>query len=246
MRRILAGSVVMATAVLVGCHTITEELPTEPTTTTPSPAPATANLLTVPIPALTVGTTTPAPKPTATPAPAPGTPTPTPTPATAPPPAPAPPAPAPTPPPEETPSGGGGGGGGGADGCGAPLPPAISKVKVKIHIRGVNKYTLDSTPLVSGAKYCAKIGFTDGRTRCPVRPEGHPERHACEAYAVGLAEDTGRTGPTWTRNSSYCTDEDHSGCENHPDNQYLLWAYKSGFYEACVKGGVCGSVDVDR
>jgi len=79
-----------------------------------------------------------------------------------------------------------------------------------------------------------------------VRPEGHPERYACEAYAVGQALDTGRTGPTWTRNSSYCTDQESSGCENHPDNQYLLWAYDGGFYEACVKGGTCGSVDGQR
>ena len=135
--------------------------------------------------------------------------------------------------------------GGSADGCGAPLPPAVSKVKIKIHLRGPNKYTLDSTPLVGGSAYCKKIGFTDGRTKCPVRPEGHPERIACETYAVGRAQDTGRTGPTWTRNSSYCTDS-NSGCENHPDNQYLLWAYEAGFYEACVKSGTCGSVEVDR
>ena len=116
---------------------------------------------------------------------------------------------------------------------------------MKIHLRSTNKYTLDTTPIVAGQEYCRKIGFTDGRNRCPVRPEGHPERHSCEAYAVGQARDTGRTGPTWTRNSKYCTGKD-SGCANHPDNQYLLWAYKSGFYEACVKNGTCGSVQVDR
>ena len=101
-----------------------------------------------------------------------------------------------------------------------------------VHIRGSNKWTLDSTPLVAGAEYCAEIGFTDGRNRCPVRPEGHPEREACEAYTVGLAQDTGRTGPTWTRNGDYCNGSD---CENHPDNQYLLWARKGGHYMACVE-----------
>lgn len=238
MRRIPVGAVVAATAVLVGCHTITEELPTEPTeaTSTAAAAPATG-LLTVAIPALTVATTT-APTPTATPAP---TATPVPAPPPGPAPAPAPPPPAATPAPAPTPSGGGE-----FEGCGSPLPPPVAKVKTKIHLRGVNKYTLDATPLVGGAEYCREIGFTDGRNRCPVRQEGHPERHACEAYAVGIAEDTGRTGPTWTRNSGYCRGKESNGCENHPDNQYLLWAYKGGFYEACTKGGTCGSVNVDR
>jgi hypothetical protein len=116
-------------------------------------------------------------------------------------------------------------------------------MNVNIHIRGPNKYTLDSTPLVAGAEYCEKVGFTDGRNRCPVRPEGHPEREACEAYAVGFAEDTGRPGPTWTVNGNYCNG---NNCDNHPENQYLLWAYNDGRYRACAKNGTCGSVDVDR
>jgi hypothetical protein len=101
---------------------------------------------------------------------------------------------------------------------------------------------LDSTPLVKGADYCREIGYTDGRIRCPVRPDGHPEREACEAYVVGMAEDTGRTGPTWTRNGEYC---DGHWCENTPHNQYMLWAYDGGLYKACVESGVCGSVEVD-
>jgi hypothetical protein len=117
-------------------------------------------------------------------------------------------------------------------------------MKAKVHLRGPAMDTLDSTPLVGpNADYCAKIGFTDGRTFCPVRPEGAPDRSACEALVVGLAEDTGRPGPTWTRNGSYCTGE---ACENNPDNQYLLWAYKGGTYEACAQNGVCGTVEVDR
>jgi hypothetical protein len=115
---------------------------------------------------------------------------------------------------------------------------------MKIHLRGPSKYTLDATPLVAGVDYCAQIGYTDGRSRCPVRPEGHPDRVACETYAVGLARDTGRPGPTWTRNGGLCSDD--NGCENHPDNQYLLWAYEGGSYEACVQNGTCGSLFVDR
>jgi hypothetical protein len=114
---------------------------------------------------------------------------------------------------------------------------------VKIHIKGPAKYTIDSTPLVAGYEYCKEIGFTDGRNRCAVRPEGHPERRACEAYAVGAAEDTGRLGPTWFRNGEYC---DGFACENHPHNQYMVWAYKNGIYKACVQNGVCGHVKVKR
>jgi len=216
MPRISVGTVVAAGALLVGCHTITEELPTQPTEAN---KPAGTGVLTVSIPALTLAST-------------PATPTPTPTPAPDP-------APEPDPTPEPTPTTPVD-----AGGCGEPLPPPIQKVNVYIHIRGANKYTLDSTPLVAGYEYCKQIGFTDGRNRCPVRPEGHPERVACETYAVGLAQDTGRPGPTWRRDGGFCTDG--NGCENHPDNQYLLWAYVSGHYEACVQNGKCGSVDVVR
>ena len=107
-------------------------------------------------------------------------------------------------------------------------------MNAKIHIRGPNRWTLDSTPLVGpDAEYCRKIGFTDGRSFCPVRTEGAPDRVACEEYAVGHAKDTGRPGPTWYRNGELCTGNDD--CENHPDNQYLLWAYGSGPYKACTE-----------
>ena len=104
---------------------------------------------------------------------------------------------------------------------------------------------LDSTPLVGpDADYCAKIGFTDGRSICPVRPEGHPEREACELYVTGRAADTGRPGPTWYRGGGFCTGP-AAGCENHPDNQYQVLAYLGGTYKACARNGVCGEVVVD-
>ena len=131
-------------------------------------------------------------------------------------------------------------------GCGEPPPPPISRMKVKVHVRGENSWTLDSTPLVGpDAAYCAEIGFTDGRENCPVRPEGHPERIPCEAWAVGTAQDTGRPGPTWRRNDGFCTGP-ASGCQNHDENQYLLKAYFSGDYNACTRDGVCGELFVDR
>ncbi len=220
MKKPLLG-VFSATLVVVGCHTITEELPSTPSGN-PSPG------LTIPIPFFPLPGATPTPNPKPSPTATPPTPTPTPTP---------PPNPAPTPTPTATPPPNN-------SGCGDPLPGPIGRVDAKIHIRGPNITTLDSTPLVGpDAEYCLKVGFTDGRRFCPVRPEGHPERFPCEQMIAGKAADTGRYGPTWRRDGGFC---DGTYCENHPDNQYLLWVYKSGKYTACFQGIYCGEVEVDR
>lgn len=118
-------------------------------------------------------------------------------------------------------------------------------MNVKVHIRGASRWVLDSTPLVLDRDYCAKIGFTDGRIGCPVRQEGAPDRVACETYAIGHAVDTRRPGPTWRRGGQFCTGAQGT-CENHEDNQYLVYAYGGGVYTACTEDDVCGSVVVDR
>jgi len=130
-------------------------------------------------------------------------------------------------------------------GCGDPLPPPISQISVKVHLRGGDAWTLDSTPQVVDRAYCEAIGFTDGRSFCPVRPEGHPERQACELYAVGRARDTDRPGPTWYFRDAFCASR-ASGCVNHPDNQYQLKIYVGGTFKACARNGVCGEVEADR
>lgn len=216
MKKNLAGAVVSG-MLLLGCHTITEELPTRPDGTAPA-----SPTVTISLPVFGV--------PTASPTPAP-VPKPTPTPVGGPPPVPVP-TPVPTPPPDSS-------------GCGSPTPGPLSKIDAKIHIRGPNKYTLDTTPLVGpSAEYCKLIGFTDGRRYCPPRPEGHPERPTCDGMLVGRASDTGRIGPTWTIDGNPCTLD--RGCENHPDNQFLVFAYKSGRYDACAESGVCGTVQIER
>jgi hypothetical protein len=130
-------------------------------------------------------------------------------------------------------------------GCGDPLPGPLAQVNVKVHQRGGNHWLLDSTPLVGpDVAYCAKIGFTDGRSMCPVRVEGNPEREACELYVTGRARDTGRSGPTWYADGALCTGR--PGCDNHPDNQYQVIAYQNGLYKACGKNDVCGDVTVAR
>jgi hypothetical protein len=170
------------------------------------------------------------PNPNPTPPPILGGPAPKPTPT----PEPSEPSPTPSAPPDDP------------GGCGSPIPPDLSRINVNVHLRGGDAWVLDSTPLVGpDAAYCAKVGFADGRSFCPVRPEGHPERSACELYVTGRAADTARPGPTWYLGSRFCTGR-ASGCENHPENQYQLVAYAGGSYRACGKNGVCGEVQVDK
>jgi hypothetical protein len=130
-------------------------------------------------------------------------------------------------------------------GCHRPFPPEIWKMACKEHIRGAEYSTLDSTPLVLDPMYCASIGFPD-RPDCPVRPEGHPEREACENYRVGNATDTGLPGPTWRKaDGSFCTGPD-SGCQHGEDSHYQLYAYVSGTYTVCAKTGSCCSLTISR
>lgn len=198
---------------LLGCNTITERLPSQPTQETPGPT------LSISLPVFSIPGVTPTPGPKPTPTPLPG-PTPAPTPT-----------PGPTPAPTPEPSGP----------CSNPTPGPVAKIDVKIHIYGANRLILDSTPLVGpDAAFCAKIGYTDGRRFCPSRPEGHPEKYACDAMLMGQADDTGRVGPTWYVDHKACVFE--NGCENHPDNQFLSFAYKAGLFEACAHNGVCGSL----
>jgi hypothetical protein len=188
--------------------------PTEPTPQPESPTASTPVPNPNPTPTPVLGA--PAPKPTPTPEPG-ATPEPTPSPGA----------------PRDT------------GGCGDPLPFSLAHINVNVHQRGDSRWLLDSTPIVGpDAAYCAKIGFTDGRSMCPVRIEGHPERGACELYVTGRARDTGRPGPTWFVDGSLCTGP--PGCENHPENQYQVFAYQNGLYKACGKNDVCGDVTVDR
>ena len=131
-------------------------------------------------------------------------------------------------------------------GCGKPYPPPISRMNCKVHLVGQDLHTLDSTALVGhDINYCASIGYTDGRSLCPVRKEDSPERLPCEEWRIGYAKDTGRVGPTWTFNGKYCTGKE-SGCENHPTNQHQLFAYVAGTFEVCSQTGACCRVVVER
>jgi hypothetical protein len=137
--------------------------------------------------------------------------------------------------------------------CGVPYPPQITHFGVRIFLRALDKWTLDSTPQIDDAAYCAALGYTDGRSRCPLRPEGNPERVPCEGWRVGIAKDTGRLGPTWTRDGKLCTGP-ASGCDNSPDNQFQLWVYegdgKDHTYKVCTENATgdagCGEITFDH
>jgi hypothetical protein len=131
-------------------------------------------------------------------------------------------------------------------GCGRPFPPPISRFNCKIHLKGIEYYTLDSTPIVGpDCAYCASVGF-DGQCLCAVRPYGAPDRSACENWRVGTARDTGRPGPTWTKeDGSYCTGPE-SGCANSSASQYQLWVYRGGRYKVEGENGASCTVVVER
>ena len=163
-------------------------------------------------------------------------------------------APAPQPTPTPTPGApeeepfpaipGGEAGGGTAD-CGDPFPPPVSRINVKVHARQPGRVVLDSTPLVGpDTTYCRAIGYDDGRSFCPVRPEGSPERLSCEAARVGRAADTGRVGPTWAANGQPCRGAEPGSCLNHSDNQFFVFAYGGGTFRACAASGVCGELSL--
>jgi hypothetical protein len=141
-------------------------------------------------------------------------------------------------------------------GCGQPYPPMITRFQAKIHQKDKDFWQIDSTPLVGpNVEYCRAIGFTDWRSICPVRPEGAPDREACELWRIGKAKDTGRNEVTWTfigkdGRESYCstTDAPDAPCWRYNDGEHhtQVKAITGGLYRACSEAGACGEVDVDR
>jgi hypothetical protein len=132
-------------------------------------------------------------------------------------------------------------------GCYRPYPPPVSSMNCKVHLKGNEYYTLDSTPIVGpDVQYCAAAGFTDGRAHCSIRPEGAVDREACENWRVGRAKDTGRPGPTWRKaDGTFCTGP-ASGCANSASTQYQLWSYVGGTYTVSAENGVGCTVVVER
>jgi len=144
-----------------------------------------------------------------------------------------------------------------SSGCGQPYPPAITRFGIKVSYKLKDYWIVDSTPLVGpDAAYCAAIGYTDGRSICTIRPEGAPDRSACEIWRVGMSKDTPPiAGPTFTLMTPdgvvhYCTGL-ASGCEHFApgDEQggpFQIKAYGGGIYTVCSEAGACADVNVER
>ena len=199
-----------AALVLVGCHTITEELPTQPTKTPGS------GILTVPIPKIPGATPTPNADAEAF-----------------------------------------------ADAHGRPDARADAHARGRREVRHPaaasrpqdehqdppqgsgplhpRHHALSSrTPTTAG-----KVGFPDAQ-HLP-GPAGGRRRTASRARRTRSATRStrGGPGPTWYKERQAVHGQSND-CENHPDNQYLLWAYGDGYYQACTEDDVCGGVQVDR
>jgi hypothetical protein len=124
-----------------------------------------------------------------------------------------------------------------------PTPPPLYGIKVTVHINQGFRKTLDSKPLVRNVdKYCQRVGL-DGHF-CFTRAEDDPQRADCDRMAMGIAADTGRYGPHWFYEGLPCTGGgDQPGCNNHPENQFLVIAKGAGRFEACANDDVPVAVD---
>lgn len=136
-----------------------------------------------------------------------------------------------------------------------PTPPPLLGIKAAMWRGHGEGWVLDSNPIVPNVDgYCDRVGVGDWQF-CPTRPEGDPQREACDYLAIGQASDTGRWGPTWTIDGKPC--DGTGSCVNHPDNQFKAIAKGPGRYEACASplarvytgnspypGSRCGAVEV--
>ena len=136
--------------------------------------------------------------------------------------------------------------------CGKPYPPNITRLSIKVHLKDHDYWTIDSTPLVGpDGEYCYAVGFTDGRTICPLRPEATADRAACELWRGGIAKD-GIPGPTWTHTDkttgkeTLCSSAPDAPCDHHLNGPYTVKAFRGGLYRVCTQLGACAELDVDR
>jgi hypothetical protein len=96
-----------------------------------------------------------------------------------------------------------------------PTPPPLLRMQAAEWRPHGDGWLLDSSPIVPNVDhYCDRVGFGEWKF-CFTRPEGDPQRVACDCLVTGKASDTGRWGPTWTFNGRPC--DGSQGCVNHPE-----------------------------
>jgi hypothetical protein len=117
-----------------------------------------------------------------------------------------------------------------------PTPPPMLRMKFAAWREHGDGMILDSKPIVPNVDhYCERVGFGDWKF-CDTRPEGNPERAACDYLVTGKAEDTGRWGPTWFYGNDLCAYSPDS-CANHATEQFMAVAKTTGTFEACAADG---------
>lgn len=129
--------------------------------------------------------------------------------------------------------------------CDSPTPGPLGRWEVKVHVRGPNWTTYDSTPLVGpDADFCKAIGYTDGRWYCPPRTEGGAEAQAeigaCNALVVGDPTNY----PAWYWNERLVPSGGLDEGVVHDENPYHLLVRPElrGSIKVCSQSSVCGSV----
>ncbi len=133
----------------------------------------------------------------------------------------------------------------------SPTPPPILRMHVKVHANDSGRIVLDSKPIVANIDHYCDRWFGDWKF-CDTRPEGDPQRVACDYLVTGKAEDTGRWGPTWFYKTDLCAYFPDS-CANHPSEQFMAIAKAKGRFEACASdawpvapnGTRCGTLDLN-
>ena len=133
----------------------------------------------------------------------------------------------------------------------SPTPPPLLRMHLKIHDDSGDRKVLDSKPLVVNVDhYCDRVGFGDWKF-CDTRPEGDPQRVACDYLVTGKAEDTGRWGPTWFYGKDLCAYAPDT-CANHQTEQFMAISKGPGTFEACAATGWpvasdgtrCGTIEI--
>jgi hypothetical protein len=133
-------------------------------------------------------------------------------------------------------------------------------MKLSVQLDNGFRKLVDSKPVVINDgrnsqtdSYCGKIGFDFRAAYCETRPEGHPQREACDALVVGKASDTGRYGPTWSKDGQPCVaagSETDPGCTNYDGNQFMAVSRGPGDMLACASdvwpavGARCGGCTI--
>ena len=127
-----------------------------------------------------------------------------------------------------------------------PAPPPFVTMRVKVQTDLGWKKVLDARALVGpDTNYCSSIGQPG--SVCVVRTEDDPQAVTCNNLVVGIADDTGRYGPTWFVNDTPCRaigeGGNDPGCRNHDTNQFLVYAFGPGVYAACAHN-ICKELEI--